>query len=62
MLCFLRNEFAMKNIINLNNNIISKGFNYFPVDSERLVFTYVNCTTIRLNLPTLKVWYILPLH
>jgi len=52
----------MKNIINLNNNIISKGFDYIPVDTKPLVFTNVNCTTIRFNLPTLKVWYILPLH
>jgi hypothetical protein len=47
---------------NLNNNVISKGFKVTLVDRKSLFLTAVNYTIIRLNLPTLKVWYILHLH
>lgn len=47
---------------NLNNNVISRGFKVTLVDRKYLFLTAVNYTIIRLNLPTLKVWYILHLH
>ncbi|WP_277111244.1 phage integrase SAM-like domain-containing protein [Chryseobacterium taklimakanense] len=47
---------------NLNNNVISRGFKVTLVDRKSLFLTAVNYTIIRLNLPTLKVWYILHLH
>ncbi|MCG7280223.1 phage integrase SAM-like domain and Arm DNA-binding domain-containing protein [Chryseobacterium taklimakanense] len=47
---------------NLNNNVISKGFKVTLVDRKSLFLTAVNYTIIRLNLPTLKVSYILHLH
>lgn len=52
----------MKNIINLNNNIISRVFKVKIVDGKSLILKTVIYTIIRFNLPTLKVWYILPLH